>query len=440
VGDECDAREAVSAVRQLPFRISSQEDDMGHAAELECRVCGAHEKIIARSYCEECFGPFEVKYDLASIKGKLTRDVLDRRRGGMFRFRELLPLDAPPPFGVEVGGTPLIRAPRLGKALGIDDLHLKNDAVNHPTLSFKDRVVAVALAKAVELGFKVVGCASTGNLANSVSALSARGGLKAVILIPRGLERPKVIGTLIYAPVLVEVEGNYDDVNRLCSEIADRFPVGFVNVNLRTFYSEGSKTFGHEIAQDLGWRAPDAVVCPMAGGSLIGKIHKGFEELAALDLITKPSTKMFGAQAAGCQPIVDAFERRDHEIRPVRPSTIAKSLAIGNPADGYFASKLIASTGGCAVGVTDAELVDAIRLLAETEGIFAETAGGVAVAVAKKLAARGSLPKGGTTVVAITGNGLKTADAVESVMPESHAIGASFPEFESLAERRGFFA
>lgn len=412
---------------------------MGTALKLECRLCKAEEGSIARSYCEQCFGPLEVKYDLEALRDRLSRDILDRRRGGMFRFRELLPLDSPPQFGLEVGGTPLLRAPRLGKALGLGDLYLKNDAVNCPTLSFKDRVVAVALAKAVELGFTVVGCASTGNLGNSVAALSARAGLRAVILIPRGLERPKVLGSLVFGPTLIEVEGTYDDVNRLCSEIADRFQVGFVNVNLRAFYAEGSKTFGHEIAQDLGWRAPDAVVCPMAGGSLIGKIYKGFEELAALGLIERPATKMFGAQAAGCQPIVNAFEAGDHEIRPVRPSTIAKSLAIGNPADGYFASKLIAATGGRAVGVPDEEIVEAIKLLAETEGVFAETAGGVAVAVAKRLAAQGALPKTGTTVVAITGQGLKTAEAVEPLLAAPDAISARFSDFQALAERKGIF-
>src|SRR5688572_4757411 len=302
------------------------EDVMGHALALECRICKTPEKPIARSYCEECFGPLEVKYDLAQLKGEVSREAFDRRRGGMFRFRELLPLtETVPTFALEVGGTPLLRAPRLGRALGIDDLYLKNDAVNSPSLSFKDRVVAVALARAIELGFTTVGCASTGNLANSTAALAARAGLKAVILIPRGLERAKVIGSQVYGPTLIEVEGNYDEVNRLCSEIADKFPIGFVNVNLRAYYAEGSKTLGHEVARDLEWRAPDAVVCPMAGGSLIGKIHKSFDELATLDLIPRKATKMFGAQARGCQPIVDAFERGDHEIRPVRPDTIAKS-------------------------------------------------------------------------------------------------------------------
>jgi threonine synthase len=353
----------------------------------------------------------------------------------VFRFRELLPLDREPSFGHEAGDTPLIPAPRLGKVLGIDDLWLKNDAVNAPTLSFKDRVVAVALAKAVEFGFDSVGCASTGNLANSVAAQSTRAGLRAFILIPAGLERAKIVASLIYGPELVEVEGNYDDVNRLCSEIADQYPIGFVNVNLRPYYAEGSKTLGYEVARDLGWRAPDNVVCPMAGGSLIGKIHKAFVELAKLHLIEERATKMFGAQATGCQPIVDAFARGDHEIRPVRPDTIAKSLAIGNPADGYFASKLITESGGAAVGVTDEELVEGMRLLATTEGVFAETAGGVAVATAKKLAATGAFAKGSTTVIAITGNGLKTTDAIEGVVAVPHRIEKRLSAFRPIFER-----
>jgi threonine synthase len=304
-------------------------------------------------------------------------------------------------------------------------------------LSFKDRVVAVALGKAVELGFDIVGCASTGNLANAVAAQSARAGLKAIILIPRGLERNKVLGSAVFGPTLIEVDGNYDDANRLCSEIADRHRIGMVNVNLRAFYAEGSKTLGFEVARDLGWRAPDAVVCPMAGGSLIGKIKKAFDELAALDLIAARPTKMFGAQATGCQPIVDAFERGDHEIRPVKPNTIAKSLAIGNPADGFFASKLITESGGRAIGVSDQEIVDAMRVLAETEGVFAETAGGVAVAVAKRLAEQGALPRGGTTVIAITGNGLKTAEAVEPVLRSVPRIGTKLADFEALAKKDG---
>lgn len=408
---------------------------MSSQRSLRCRVCGAVEPIVARSYCEQCFGPLEVTYDYDALRGSLTRAALDRRQGGVFRFRELLPLENAPAFGHDVGETPLVAAPRLGKALGIDDLWLKNDAVNAPTLSFKDRVVAVALAKAVELGFDTVGCASTGNLGNSVAAQAARAGLRAFILIPAGLEHAKILGSLIYGPQVIEVEGNYDDVNRLCSEIADQYEIGFVNVNLRPFYAEGSKTLGYEVARDLGWRVPDNVVCPMAGGSLIGKIHKAFKELMQLDLVDERSTRMFGAQARGCQPIVDAFEREDHEIRPVKPNTIAKSLAIGNPADGYFASKLIAETGGRAAGVTDEELVEGIRLLAETEGLFAETAGGVTVAVAKKLAKEGAFARGSTTVLAITGNGLKTTDAVDEGLPRPHRIEKKLSAFRPIFEQ-----
>lgn len=404
---------------------------------LECRVCKTQEKLIPRSYCEECFGPYEVKYDYASLRNIVSRELFDSRKGGMFRFLELLPVEKAPAFALEVGGTPLVRADRLAKALGLGELYLKNDAVNWPTLSFKDRVVAVALAKAVELGFTTVGCASTGNLANAVAALSARAGVRSIILIPRGLERNKVLNSSVFGPSLIEVDGNYDDANRLCSEIADRHKIGMVNVNLRAYYAEGSKTFGYEIARDLGWRAPDAVVCPMAGGSLIGKIKKGFNEFAELGLIEATPTAMFGAQAKGCQPIVDAFERGDHEIKPVRPDTIAKSLAIGNPADGFFASKLITESGGRALGVTDEEIVLGMKLLAETEGIFAETAGGVTVAVAKRLAESGALPKRGTVVLALTGNGLKTAEAIESVLRPVPRISAKLSDFEALAAKDG---
>lgn len=405
---------------------------MTHHLGLRCRSCGAEEKIVARSYCDACFGPLEVHYDLPRLRGVLTREVIDRREPGIYRFLELLPLDARPAFGEDVGGTPLCPAPRLGKALGIKDLYLKNDAVNAPTLSFKDRVVAVALAKAKEFGFEMVGCASTGNLGNSVAAQAARAGLRAFILIPKGLERAKVLGSLIYSPTLIEVEGNYDEVNRLCSQIVDEHPIGFVNVNLRPYYAEGSKTLGFEVARDLGWRAPAAVVCPMAGGALIGKIYKAFRELQSLDLIPEAKTQMFGAQALGCQPIVNAFERGDHEIRPVKPNTIAKSLAIGNPADGYFASKLITESGGVATGVTDPEIVAGMRLLADTEGLFAETAGGVVIAVTKRLAEAGRLAVEGPVVLAITGNGLKTTDALEPSLSSDITIEAKLSEFQRV--------
>ncbi|MEQ8273944.1 MAG: threonine synthase [Deltaproteobacteria bacterium] len=402
--------------------------------QMRCRSCGEDEVIVARSYCESCFGPLEVVYDYDAIRANVDRDAVAARPRGVFRFAELLPVDEVPAFSHEVGETPLMPAPRLAKALGLTEVFLKNDAVNAPTLSFKDRVVAMALGKAKELGFDKVGCASTGNLANSVAAQSRRADLEAFILIPTGLEAAKILGSAVYNTTLVEVEGVYDDVNRLCAQLADQLPIGFVNVNLRPFYAEGSKTFGFEIAEALGWRAPDAVVCPMAGGSLIGKIHKAFSELETLGWIEKNGARMYGAQAAGCQPIVDGFERGDDEIQPVKPNTIAKSLAIGNPADGYFASKLIRKTGGVATGVSDEEIVAGMRMLADCEGVFAETAGGVTVAVTKRLAEGGHLKAGETVVLAITGNGLKTSDALSTELPPPKRIQAKTSQFVAIFE------
>jgi threonine synthase len=328
----------------------------------------------------------------------------------------------------------LTRAERLGRALGLNHLYLKNDSVNSPTLSFKDRVTAVAINKAREFGLEAVGCASTGNLANSVAANAAAAGLPAYILIPDNLEPSKVTATSIYGARVIAVRGNYDDVNRLCNEIADRYEWGFVNVNLRPFYGEGSKTFGYEIAEQLGWRAPAAVVVPMAGGSLITRIHKGLKELERLGLLEdEVRTRVYGAQAAGCNPIVDAVRRGSSDIRPVKPSTIAKSLAIGNPADGYLAREVIASSGGWAEDVTDDEIVSGIRLLAETEGIFTETAGGVTVAVTKKLVAQGRIDPDDLTVIAITGNGLKTQEAVSLAPPT--VIEPRLAEFDSTIKR-----
>ena len=339
-------------------------------------------------------------------------------------------------MGLHVGGTPLIRADRLAKALGVAELYLKNDAVNHPTLSFKDRVVAVALSKAVELGFQTVGCASTGNLAGSVAANAAAAGLKAYVLIPDGLEQGKVLGATIYGARVVAVHGNYDHVNRLCSQIAFRFGWGFVNVNLRPFYAEGSKTMGFEIAEDLGWRAPDHVVAPMAGGSLIGKLHKAFHELEHLGLIDGPvRTRMFGAQATGCNPISATVKTGAGKVRPIRyPETIAKSLAIGDPADGYFASNLIRETGGWSEDVDDETIVEAMTLLAETEGIWAETAGGVTVAVARKLIEQGKIDRDGSTVLCITGNGLKTQEALIDRLGRPAVIPPDLEAFEALVD------
>lgn len=401
---------------------------------LKCRLCGKLYPKEAINFCTEDFGPLEVAYDYAAVAKSLTRQAIESRPRTMWRYRELLPIDGEPTVGRHVGCTPLIRADRLAKALGVRELYVKNDAVSHPSLSFKDRVVAVALSKAVELGFETVGCASTGNLAGSVAANAAAAGLNAYVLIPDGLEQGKVLGATVYGAKVIAIEGNYDHVNRLCSQIAFRFGWGFVNVNLRPFYAEGSKSMGFEIAEDLGWRIPDHVVAPMAGGSLVGKLHKAFKELEALGLVDGPvHTKMYGAQATGCNPISNTVKTDALKVRPVRnPNTIAKSLAIGDPADGYFASQLIRDTGGWSEDVDDDAIVDGMRLLAETEGIWAETAGGVTVAVAQKLIEQGKIDRDGSTVLCITGNGLKTQEALLGKIAKPVVIKPTLAEFEAL--------
>jgi threonine synthase len=385
---------------------------------LRCRECGREYAKQPVAGCEDCFAPLEIDYNYEAISHALSREVISSRPKNLWRYRELLPIDSEPVVGQSSGATPLVRASRLARALGVETLFIKNDSVNSPTLSFKDRVTAVAINKAREFGLEAVGCASTGNLANSVAANAAAAGLPSYILIPENLESSKVIATQIYGARVIAVRGNYDDVNRLCSEIADRFPWGFVNVNLRPFYGEGSKTFGYEIAEQLGWRAPAAIVVPMAGGSLVTKIYKGLKEFERLGLLEGDvTTRMFGAQAAGCNPIVEAVRRGSNNIRPVKPSTIAKSLAIGNPADGYHAAEVIQQSNGWAEDVSDEEIIDGIRLLAETEGIFTETAGGVTVAVARKLIAQGRIRRDELTIIAITGNGLKTQEAINLAPP-----------------------
>jgi threonine synthase len=404
---------------------------MSFVKGLKCRECNRVYPKQPIAGCEDCFAPLEVDYDYDAISRVLSRELIAGRARTLWRYRELLPIDTAPVVGLTSGGTPLVRAWRLGRALGVEQLYIKNDSVNSPTLSFKDRVTAVAINKAREFGFKAVGCASTGNLANSVAANAAAAGLPAYILIPADLERSKITATSIYGARVIAIRGNYDDVNRLSVEIADRYPWGLVNVNLRPFYGEGSKTYGYEIAEDLGWRAPAAVVAPMAGGSLIGKIYKGFKELERLGLLEEEvRTRIYGAQAAGCNPIVEAVKRGSRNIRPVKPATIAKSLAIGNPADGYHAAGIIAESGGWGEDASEKEIVDGIRLLAETEGIFTETAGGVTVAVTKKLIAQGRIQPDEPIVIAITGNGLKTQEAVELEAPV--VIDPQFREFQRI--------
>ena len=402
---------------------------MGFVKGLKCKECGTEFPVAPRAICEECFGPLEVTYDYAALEGVLDREALGRRGRSMWRYRELLPVDGAEILGQEVGFTPLVRADRLARRLGVDALYVKNDAVNFPTLSFKDRVVSVALTKAREFGMTTVGCASTGNLANAVAAQGVRHGFDTCILVPEDLEAAKIVGTTVFGARLVGVRGDYDQVNRLCSQIADRFGWGIVNVNLRPFYGEGSKTVGYEIAEQLGFCAPASVVCCMAGGSLITKIGKAFDELALLGLIPTARARLYGAQATGCNPISAAVKDGSGEIHPVKAKTIARSLAIGNPADGYYAARLIRDSGGHAEDASDEEIVAGIRLLAETEGIFTETAGGVTVAVARKLIEQGRLPRHEPIVLVITGNGLKTTEAL---LPTAVAYPVIEPRLEAF--------
>ena len=400
-------------------------------SNLKCRECGRAYPKEAVHVCDFDFGPLEAAYDYPSIGRVLTRERIASRPQSMWRYRELLPIDGEPTVGCEVGFTPLIKATRLARALGIRELYVKNDTVNYPTLSFKDRVVSVALSRARELGFKVVACASTGNLANSVAANAASAGLKSYVLIPADLEQGKVLGSLVYGTNVVAIHGAYDQVNRLCSEIAGKYGWGFVNVNLRPYYAEGSKTMGFEIAEQLGWRLPQHTVIPMASGSLLTKIHKAYKEFIELGLVEKSAFSVHGAQASGCGPIADAHKRGSDIIKPVpKPSTIAKSLAIGTPADGYFAIHSMKETKGSAEDASDEEIVEGIRLLAEHEGIFAETAGGVTVACAKKLIARGAIPATESAVLCITGHGLKTQEAIVGKCGTPRVIAPSLREFE----------
>ncbi|MDP3804564.1 MAG: threonine synthase [Candidatus Omnitrophota bacterium] len=408
---------------------------MSHVKGLKCRECGRSYPKEALFVCEYCFGSLEVVYNYEDIKKALTKCVIESRPKNLWRYRELLPIDGEPTDGLNSGFTPLIRANNLAKALGVKELYIKDDSVSHPTLSFKDRVVAVALSKAKEFGFDTVACASTGNLANSVASQAASARLKSFIFIPADLEMGKVVGTLIYQPTLIAVEGNYDEVNRLCSEIASKYKWAFVNINIRPYYAEGSKTYGYEVLEQLGWKAPRHIIVPCAGGSLITKIWKSFKEFKNLSLIEGFDTKVYAAQAEGCSPIVNAIKENSDIIRPVRPKTIAKSLAIGNPADGYYAVGTVKESGGWADSASDEEIVKAIKLLAKEEGIFTETAGGVTLGVTKKLIESGRIPKDESIVVSITGNGLKTQEAVLDKIGKPIKIKPTLSSFEEKVRR-----
>ena len=408
---------------------------MSYVKGLKCRECGHPFPKSPIHVCEFCFGPLEVDYNYEEIARALTREKIEKRPPTMWRYRELMPIDHEPTVGTQVGFTPLVRAKNLARALGLKEVWVKNDAVNYPTLSFKDRVVSVALSKALEFDFKVAACASTGNLANSVAANASAAGMESYIFIPYDLEQAKVLGTLIYGTNLIGIHGTYDEVNRLCSEIAAKYKWAFVNINIRPFYAEGSKTLFYEVMEQLDWTIPDHVVVPMAGGSLITKVWKAIKEFHKLGFISSAQCKIHGAQATGCSPITTAVKNGWELFKPVKPNTIAKSLAIGNPADGFYSMGVMRDSGGWGEDVNDEEIIEAIKLLAETEGIFTETAGGVTVGVTKKLVKQGRIKKDESVVICITGNGLKTQEAVANHVGKPKIINAKVSEFDELLKK-----
>jgi len=410
---------------------------MSFARNLKCRECGRKYPLEPIHVCDFCFGPLEISYDYDAIGRIISRERIERGPPSMWRYADLLPADLETAVDIGTGFTPLLPAANLGRSLGLRRLYIKNDCVN-PTWSFKDRVVSLAVSVARTFEFDTLACASTGNLANSVAAHAAKAGLKALVFIPADLEQGKIVGSAVYDPVLVAVEGSYDDVNRLCAELSDKYPWAFVNINVRPYYAEGSKTLAYEVCEQLGWRAPDHCIVPMASGSLFTKIYKGIKELAWLGLIEWRATKMSGAQALGCSPIVEAWERGSPNIRPQKPNTIAKSLAIGNPADGFYALTTLAQSGGQGVAVSDEEIVEGIKLLAEREGIFAETAGGVVIAALRRLTQQGRIEPDEVVVAFITGAGLKTQEAVTGHLAPSLVVQPSMSSFESvLLQRQG---
>ena len=409
---------------------------MTNATHLACRECSREFPLDPINVCDFCFGPLEVQYDQGAIQARVTRERIEAGPRSIWRYKDMLPVDDDYIVDLNVGFTPLLRADNLARELGMHELWIKNDTCN-PSWSFKDRVVAVASSRARQLGFETLACASTGNLANAVSAHAARAGMRAVVFIPHDLEAGKVLGSAIYHPTIVAVNGSYDDVNRLCSELADNRHWAFVNINVRPYYSEGSRTLAFEVAEQLGWRAPRQCVAPMASGSLFTKIHKGFEELQTYGLIDQAEVRMVGAQATGCSPIATAWQNDTTNIRPVKPNTIAKSLAIGNPADGYYALKTMAATDGGAASVSDAEVVEGIQLLAQTEGVFAETAGGVTIAGLRQAIEREIIDPEESTVAFITGGGLKTADAVEPHVTRPIPVEGTLQSFEDAFAAAG---
>jgi threonine synthase len=408
---------------------------MKFVSGLTCHLCGATYPAQALWVCTECLGPLEVTYDYAAIRKVISRSLIESRPPSLWRYLELLPVESPK-TGFNSGFTPLVKADRLARELGLSELYIKDDSVNHPTFSYKDRVVSIAATRAVELGFPVFACASTGNLANSVSAHAARLGLPCYVFIPNDLEPNKVLGSAIYGPQVVAVDGNYDDVNRLCTQIADRYGWGFANINLRSYYAEGAKTMAFEVVEQLGWRFPDHLVSPVAGGTLLPRIFKGLREFRDVGLVEGTLPRIHAAQPTGCAPVILALESGAEFPDPVKPNTIAKSLAIGNPADGFQVIKVVNETGGTGAMVTDEEILDAVQLLARTEGIFTEPAGGTTLAATRVLIQRGVIRPHESVVVCITGNGYKTAELMRDRVAASIQIGRSLADFDRVIGSR----
>src|SRR5881398_994029 len=404
---------------------------MTYVLGLKCKECGHRAPVSAVHVCEACFGPYEVEYDYERMRGEVTRESIEAGPKSLWRYKDLLPVEKPV-TGFHSGFTPHKRATRLAKELGCRELYIKDDSCNYPTYSYKERVVSVAISKAVEFGFDTVGCASTGNLANSTAAHAAQAGIRCFVMIPHDLEQGKVLGSLVFGPTMVRIKGNYDDVNRLCTEIADKYGWAIVNVNLRPYYTEGAKTYGFEIAEQLGWQLPQHTVVPTAGGTILPKIHKAYQELIEIGLVEDTGAKIYSAQAAGCNPVVTAIHKGSDIIEPQKPNTIAKSIAIGNPADGYYAAQVVRESKGWGESATDREIVDAIKLLAKTEGIWTEPAGGTTLAATIKLIESGRIPRDESICVSITGNGLKTQEAVVNDLVQPRVIEAKLAEFDGL--------
>jgi threonine synthase len=405
---------------------------MSYVKALCCKECGCEYPISPRTLCDDCFGPVEVIYDYERMKGQVTRASIEAGPRSLWRYKDLLPIEGEPTVGLMSGHTPLVKADRLANAIGVEELYIKDDSVNYPSLSYKDRVVSVALTKAVEFGFDTIGCASTGNLAHSVSAHGAKASLRTFVMIPHDLEEGKIVGSSIFGPRVIKIRGNYDDVNRLCSQIADKYGWAIVNVNLRPFYTEGAKTHGFEIAEQMGWRLPAHTVSPVAGGTILPKIAKAYRELIELGLVADDKPTLHAAQAEGCSPVVKAIEQGEDWFQPQKPNTLAKSIAIGNPADGHYVIKEVTDSGGHAASANDEEIIKAMKLLAKTEGIFTEPAGGATLASAIKLVEAGRIPRDEPMCVCITGNGMKSIEVMQGQFEAAPVIDAKLTAFDDM--------